>query len=413
MAWQCAQSGADVLVAPGNAGTALEPGVRNVDIAAHDIDALLALAKREAINLAIVGPEQPLVDGIVDQFAAAGLQCFGPSASAARLEGSKAFSKQFFMRHGIPTAAYETFADIKLAREHILARGAPCVIKADGLAAGKGVVVAHDVDTALAAAEDMLVDARFGAASRQIVVEDFLTGEEASFIAITDGDTIVPLASSQDHKALDDGDRGPNTGGMGAYSPAPVLSDAVVAHVLEDIMAPTLAGLAADGIPYCGFLYAGLMIDQAGQARVLEFNCRLGDPETQPILHRLQTPLYTLCHAALNGSLAEQTVRWDERPALGVVLASRGYPAGAQTGDPISGIDAANARADTKVFHAGTAARGNEVVSAGGRVLCVSALGASIAAAQSAAYTACDDISWDGMFYRRDIGYRAVSRHQR
>ncbi|MEM9171503.1 MAG: phosphoribosylamine--glycine ligase [Pseudomonadota bacterium] len=412
MAWQCAQSGARVWVAPGNAGTHLELNVCNVDIAASDYDALIEFAQNNDIDLTLIGPEQPLVDGIVDRFQAQGLACFGPNAAAAQLEGSKAFSKSFLQRHKIPTASHQTFSDIAAATAHIRQRGAPCVIKADGLAAGKGVVVAQSVDEALQAAQAMLVDARFGDASRQIVVEDFLPGEEASFIAITDGQHILPLATSQDHKARDDGDLGPNTGGMGAYSPAPVMSDAVTQHVMRDVIQPTLAGLAADGINYCGFLYAGLMIDAEGKARVLEFNCRLGDPETQPIMRRLITPLQTLCTAALDGTLAQLEVEWTHQAALGVVLASEGYPITARNGDVISGIAAAERLSGVKVFHAGTRGTDGEIVTAGGRVLCVSALGDTITDAKVNAYEAAAAIHFDGMFCRTDIGYRAIDRER-
>ncbi|MEM7611304.1 MAG: phosphoribosylamine--glycine ligase, partial [Pseudomonadota bacterium] len=334
LAWHCARSPrvSKVIVAPGNAGTETAPGITNAAVDAADIDGLLALAQDAAIDLTIIGPEQPLVDGICDRFASAGLACFGPSAKAARLEGSKAFSKAFLQRHGIPTAAYQSFCDFDRAQQYIRAQGAPLVVKADGLAAGKGVVVAHSVDEAIDAARDMLDGARFGSASQRIVVEEFLAGEEASFIAITDGKTVLPLATSQDHKARDAGDQGPNTGGMGAYSPAPVVTDAIARHVMQDIMQATVDGLANDGIPYVGFLYAGLMIDAAGNARVLEFNCRFGDPETQPVLMRLQSDLTVLCEAALTGTLHEVDVEWDKRAALGIVLAAGGYPGSYDTG---------------------------------------------------------------------------------
>ncbi|MEO0576958.1 MAG: phosphoribosylamine--glycine ligase, partial [Pseudomonadota bacterium] len=368
----------------------------------------------ENVSLTIVGPEQPLVAGLVDRFQAEGLACFGPTAVAAQLEGSKAFSKSFMQRHNIPTARHEVFTDINAATEHIRERGAPCVIKADGLAAGKGVVIADTVEDAIAAAQDMLVDNRFGDASSRIVVEDFLAGEEASFIAITDGTTLLSLATSQDHKARDEGDKGPNTGGMGAYSPAPVVTPAVHQYVVDHVMQPTLDGLAKDGIDYCGFLYAGLMIDHDGQARVLEFNCRLGDPETQPIMRRLRTPLSDVCSAALDGTLTDIAVDWDPRTALGVVLAAEGYPLSARTADPINGIEAAQASPQTTVFHAGTATNsdGQSIVS-GGRVLCVTTLGDSVSHAAERAYAATKSISWPGMFYRRDIGYRAIERERR
>ncbi|MEL6868159.1 MAG: phosphoribosylamine--glycine ligase [Pseudomonadota bacterium] len=413
MAWQCAQTAGEVLVAPGNAGTAREPRVRNVAVNADDIDALIALATRESIDLTIVGPEQPLVAGIVDRFHAAGLACFGPTAQASQLEGSKAFSKAFLARHNIPTASHAVFTDFTEAEQHIRTRGAPCVIKADGLAAGKGVVIADTVETACDAARDMLVDNQFGSASSRIVVEDFLQGEEASFIAITDGRTLLSLATSQDHKARDEGDQGPNTGGMGAYSPAPVVTEAVQQHVVDDIMLPTLRGLADDGIDYCGFLYAGLMIDTDGCASVLEFNCRLGDPETQPILRRLQTPLHTLCRAALEGSLADVDTAWEDGAALGVVLASAGYPQSSRTGDVIDGLQRAASKQGIKVFHAGTRsdAAGRALVS-GGRVLCVTALGPSVQAAADSAYDAAQLIEWPGRFMRRDIGHRAIARER-
>ena len=400
LAWCCARSDRvdAVIVAPGNAGTAREPKVRNADTAANDIDALLLLATREHIDLAIVGPEQPLVDGISDRFAEAGIACFGPSAAASQLEASKAFSKAFLQRHGIPTAAFERFDDFDAARAYIEARGAPLVVKADGLAAGKGVVVAHRVEE------------RFGAASREIVVEEFLAGEEASFIAITDGKTLLPLATSQDHKARDDGDSGPNTGGMGAYSPAPVVTDTVAEHVMNDIMLPTLRGLRDDGIDYVGFLYAGLMIDGDGKAKVLEFNCRLGDPETQPILMRLRSDLAELAERAIAGSLDGMTIDWDPRAALGVVLAAGGYPGDYRSGDVIEGLDRVGD--DAKVFHAGTRLDDDRVVTAGGRVLTVCALGDSVADAAARAYAAADEIGWPDCFRRNDIGHRAIARER-
>ncbi len=412
LAWRCAQSPRveEVLVAPGNAGTALEPGVRNVDIAAEDIDALLMMATRERVDLTIVGPEQPLVAGISDRFSAANLACFGPGAAASQLEGSKAFTKAFLQRHNIPTAAYREFDDFEAASDYIQTQDMPLVIKADGLAAGKGVVIAHSPEQAVDAARDMLVDGRFGAASDSIVIEAFLTGEEASFIAVTDGKTILPMATSQDHKARDEGDQGPNTGGMGAYSPAPVVTPAVAEHVMRDIMQATLDGLKRDGIDYCGFLYAGLMIDD-GRASVLEFNCRLGDPETQPIMMRLDSDLTTICEAAIAGTLDQETIAWDERAALGVVLAAEGYPGDYRKGDPIAGLD--DEHDDVKVFHAGTAMRDGSIVTSGGRVLCATALGATVAAAAGSAYAAADTIRWPGRFMRRDIGAKAIVReHQ-
>jgi phosphoribosylamine--glycine ligase len=413
LAWKLARSPRvdEVLVAPGNAGTAREPGCRNVDVAADALDALVALAERERVGLTVVGPEQPLVEGIVDRFAAAGLRCFGPTAAGARLEGSKAYTKAFLAAHRIPTAGYATFDALEPALEYVRRVGAPIVVKADGLAAGKGVVVAQTLDEAEAALEDMLGRGSFGSAGARVVVEEFLTGEEASFIAIVGGGRILPLASSQDHKARDDGDRGPNTGGMGAYSPAPVIDDAVHARIMEDVMRPTVAGLAAEGVDYCGFLYAGLMIDQAGRPRVLEFNCRFGDPETQPILFRLESDLLELCEAALERRLDEVEARWDPRPALGVVMAAGGYPGSYEKGLAIEGLDT-EAPSDAKIFHAGTRLDGDRVVTAGGRVLCAVALGDTVAEAQSRAYGLVDRIRWPGAFSRRDIGYRAIARER-
>ena len=412
LAWKLASSPRvdEVIVAPGNAGTALESGVRNINVSATDLDGLLALAVAEAVDLTVVGPEDPLVSGIVDRFTEAGLRCFGPSAAAARLEGSKAFTKAFMDRHRIPTAAYETFTDLASARAYIRSRGAPIVVKADGLAAGKGVIVARTVEEAEAAAQDMLEASAFGEAGRVIVVEDFLEGEEASFIAIVDGDTILPLASSQDHKARDDGDLGPNTGGMGAYSPAPVLDASVAERVMTQVMRPVVDGMAADGHPYVGFLYAGLMIGPDGEPSVLEFNCRFGDPETQPVLFRLQSDLVAMIESAIDGQLDTVDAQWDPRTSLGVVLASGGYPESYRKGDVITGLDRALPD-HLKVFHAGTAldAEGR-VVTTGGRVLCAVALGDSVTEAQRSAYALVDSIGWPDAFCRRDIGYRAVAR---
>ena len=412
LAWKAAQSDGveQVLVAPGNAGTATESRVRNVDVDAGDVDALVALARDEQVGLTIVGPEGPLVAGVVDAFAAAGLKCFGPTAAAARLEGSKAFMKDFLERHRIPTAGFALFTEPGPALEYLSERGAPVVVKADGLAAGKGVIVARTLAEAETAVLQMLADRRFGAAGERIVIEDFLGGEEASFIAMVDGENILPLASSQDHKARDDGDTGPNTGGMGAYSPAPVVDAGVHERIMEEVMRPTVAALSAGGTPYCGFLYAGLMIGRDGAPRVLEFNCRLGDPETQPIMMRLRTDLVALCDAALAGRLDEQTVEWDSRVALGVVLAADGYPGSYRTGHRIDGLG--EILPDTKVFHAGTALDDGRVVTAGGRVLCVAALGADVSAAQQLAYRRCATIRWPGRYYRRDIGHRAVARER-
>jgi phosphoribosylamine---glycine ligase len=410
LAWKCAQSPrvSQVFVAPGNAGTALEPKVRNIDVPADDIDALLAFAQREAIGLTIVGPEGPLVAGIVDRFAAAGRACFGPSRAAARLEGSKAFTKDFLKRHGIPTANYATFDSDTFDPAYIRAQRLPVVVKADGLAAGKGVLICETHDTAIAAATGML-GGSFGSAGRTIVVEEFLHGEEVSFIAMARGDAVLPLATSQDHKRRDDGDRGPNTGGMGAYSPAPIVTPALHARIMREVIEPTLQGLRADGNPYLGFLYAGLMIAADGTPNVLEYNCRFGDPETQPILMRLQSDLVDLCEAALDGALDRTEARWDPRAAVGVVMAAGGYPDAYFKGDPISGLDAA-ARLPGKVFHAGTRAEGAQIVTAGGRVLCAVGLGDTVAGARDEAYQLVNAIHWNLVQYRRDIGHRAIAR---
>lgn len=411
LAWKVAQSPcvSGVIVAPGNAGTAGEVGVRNANIAADDIDGLVALAQNEPVDLTIVGPEAPLAAGIVDAFSAAGLACFGPGRAAAQLEASKVYSKDFLARHNIPTAAYAAFTDVDEATGYIRKQDAPIVVKADGLAAGKGVIVAQTQREAIAGVTDMLEGNRFGDAGHRVVIEEFLDGEEASFIALVDGKHILPLASSQDHKAALDGDTGPNTGGMGAYSPAPVVDAALYQRIVDDIMQPTVAGLAADGCPFTGFLYAGVMVDSDHKPKVLEFNVRLGDPETQPILMRLQSDLVTLIEAALAGQLDAAQARWDKRAALGVVMASGGYPDSYQKGKPISGLVDTNG-ANGKVFHAGTAMAGDTVVTAGGRVLCACALGADVAAAQKAAYTLADTIHWDGVQYRSDIGHRAINR---
>jgi phosphoribosylamine--glycine ligase len=410
LAWKCAQSPrvTQVFVAPGNAGTALEPKVRNIDIAADDGDALLAFAQREAIGLTIVGPEGPLVAGIVDRFAAAGLACFGPSRAAARLEGSKAFAKDFLKRHGIPTASYAIFDAATFDPAYIRAQRLPVVVKADGLAAGKGVLICETHDAAIAAATGMLAGS-FGSAGRSVVVEEFLRGEEVSFIVMARGDAVLPLATSQDHKRRDDGDRGPNTGGMGAYSPAPIVTPALHARIMREVIEPTLRGLRADGNPYLGFLYAGLMIAADGTPNVLEYNCRFGDPETQPILMRLKSDLVDLCTAALDGALGRTEARWDSRAALGVVMAAGGYPDAYRKGDPISGLDAA-ARLPGKVFHAGTCAAGEQIVTAGGRVLCAVGLGGTVAAARDEAYQLVNEIHWNLVQYRRDIGHRAIAR---
>ena len=413
LAWRAAQSPlvAEVLVAPGNAGTASEPRVRNADVAADDLDGLLELALREAVDLTIVGPEGPLVAGVVDLFEARGLKCFGPRAAGARLEGSKAFTKAFLQRHRIPTAGYASFSDLSAALAHVRTRAAPIVIKADGLAAGKGVVIATSVAEAEHALTSMLRDRLFGTAGATVVIEDFLTGEEASFIALVDGTDVVPLASSQDHKTRDDGDRGPNTGGMGAYSPAPVVTTAVHERVMDKIMRPTVRGLVADGIRYRGFLYAGLMIDAAGEPRVIEFNCRLGDPETQPILARLRSDLVALCLASFDGTLGSSRIDWDPYAAVGVVMASAGYPGSYTKGKVVHGLESAGGDG-VKIFHAGTRLRGTDIVTDGGRVLCAVGLGASVGVARDKAYGAVEKIEWDGAFWRTDIGYRALRRER-
>ena len=407
LAWKLAQSplAEEVLVAPGNAGTAAEPGVRNLPVAADDLDALLAAVRDEQAGLTVVGPETPLAAGLADRFEAAGLRIFGPTAAAARLESSKGYCKDFLRRHGIPTAAYRRVDSLAAARRCLAARAdGPVVVKADGLAAGKGVVVAADRAAALDAAAAMLSGDRLGAAGRTLVLEDFLAGEEASFICMADGEEVLPLAGSRDHKARDDGGRGPNTGGMGAYSPTPLLDAALERRVLDEIIRPTLRGLTAEGIRYRGFLYAGLMIDAAGAPRVLEYNCRCGDPEAQPVLLRLRSDLLAACLAACDGRLSGVALDWDPRPALGVVLAARGYPGAPETGAPIAGLAAAAAAPDVKVFHAGTARQDGAVTTAGGRVLCACALGADLAAARARAYQAADRIDFDGKFCRRDIG---------
>jgi phosphoribosylamine---glycine ligase len=408
LAWKCAQSPRvqQVFVAPGNAGTALEPKVRNLDIAADNLDALLAAAIAEDVDLTIIGPEGPLVAGIVDRFTAAGRRCFGPSRQAARLEGSKAFTKDFLKRHGIPSAGFATFTAADFDEAHVRAQRLPLVVKADGLAAGKGVVICETHDAAVAACREML-GGRFGAAGNTIVVEEFLQGEEVSFIVVADDQQTVALATSQDHKRRDDGDRGPNTGGMGAYSPAPIVSAQLHARIMRDVIAPTLRGLAADGNPYRGFLYAGLMIAADGTPNVLEFNCRFGDPEAQPILMRLQSDLVELCEAAIDGNLQGFDVKWDPRAALGVVMAAGGYPDAYSQGDPISGLDAA-AQLPGKVFHGGTREAGGRIVTAGGRVLCAVGLGDSVRAAQHQAYNLVHAIHWNLVQYRLDIGHRAI-----
>ena len=411
LAWTLARSASveAVFAVPGNPGTASEENVTNVDIDGGDFDALAEFARRRGIDLTIVGPEVPLVDGIRDHFDACGLKCFGPTKAAARLEGSKSFAKAFMARHGIPTAASEVFTDIDAAERYIRDRGAPIVVKADGLAAGKGVVVARDVDEAVDAARGMLGGDSFGAAGRRVVVEDFLEGEEASFICILDGETAIPFASSQDHKPRDDGDKGPNTGGMGAYSPAPVVTQAVHDRIMAEVVEPLVRGAAADGMPFQGFLYAGLMIAPDGAPKVVEFNCRFGDPEAQPVLSRLRSDLAMICLRAVNGEgLDGVALEWDPRPALGVVLTAGGYPLDYDKGDPITGLDAD--LPDCKVFHAGTAHGDGGIVTAGGRVLCVVGLGEDLASAQRLAYRRAGGIHWRAIAYRRDIGFRALAR---
>jgi phosphoribosylamine--glycine ligase len=415
LAWKALQSpqAETVFVAPGNAGTAREPGLSNVALDPMDFEALADFAEANAVGLTLVGPEAPLVAGVVDYFRQRGLACFGPSKAAAQLEGSKSFTKDFLKRHGIPTASYETFTDVEQARAYIRAQGAPIVIKADGLAAGKGVVVAMTEAEAEAAVDDMLAGNKFGDAGHRVVIEGFLAGEEASFIALVDGKNVLPMATSQDHKARDDGDQGPNTGGMGAYSPAPVVSDEIYARVMDEIIRPTVAGMAADGNTYTGFLYAGLMISPSGAIDVVEFNCRFGDPEAQPVMMRLQSDLVEHCLAAVNGTLDTQSAQWDSRRAVGVVLAAGGYPEAYASGAAISGLDAAPDSAEAKVFHAGTKLDGDEVVTSGGRVLCAVALGDSVAQAQASAYELARSIEWENVYFRQDIGYRAIAREKK
>ena len=418
LAWKLAQSPrvSEVIVAPGNAGTAREPRCRNAAVKVADIDGLLQLAQDEDVALTVVGPEVPLVAGVVDRFRAAGLRIFGPSAAAAQLEGSKAFAKDFLARHGIPTAFYAVHTEVEPALAYLREKGAPIVVKADGLAAGKGVIVAVTLDEAEAAVRDMLAGNAFGDAGARVVIEEFLDGEEASFISMVDGRSALPMATSQDHKRVGDGDTGPNTGGMGAYSPAPVVTPEVHARVMREIVEPTVAGMAADGTPFTGFLYAGLMIDASGAPKVIEFNVRFGDPETQPVMLRLQSDLLDLVEAALDGRLDEAEVVWDPRPSLGVVMAARPYPDAPVTGDAIAGLEKGEGATDgpvAKVFHAGTTldAEGR-VVTAGGRVLCVTALGDTVAEAQRHAYAGVAAISWANEFHRSDIGWRAIARER-
>ena len=411
LAWKAAQSESvqKIFVAPGNAGTAREAKTENVPIKADDIPALINFAQQNDINLTIVGPEAPLVAGVVDEFQKVGLPCFGPTQVAAQLEGSKVFTKDFLNRLHIPTAIYASFSDIAEATAYIHQVGAPIVVKADGLAAGKGVIVAQTKTEAIKTVQHMLAGNAFGEAGHRVVIEEFLTGEEASFICMVDGEHILPLATSQDHKARDNGDQGPNTGGMGAYSPAPIVTPELHARIMTQIIEPTVRGLAAEGIPYTGFLYAGLMIDAQGNPKVLEYNCRLGDPETQPILLRLRSDLVELCLAALDRRLHEIEITWDERAALGVVLAADGYPGQYAKGAVISGLPEAE-QLEGKIFHAGTQEQEGQVVTAGGRVLCACALGETIQAAQSKAYALANKIHWNGVYYRTDIGYRALGK---
>ena len=411
LAWKLAEPGSvqRVYVAPGNAGTALEPKLENVPLDPMDIEGLAQFAKAHDCALTVIGPEAPLVAGVVDHFNGQGLPCFGPSAGAAQLEGSKSFTKDFLARHNIPTASYAVFTEIDPALDYVREQGAPIVIKADGLAAGKGVIVAMTLNEAEAAIHDMLADNKFGDAGARVVVEGFLEGEEASFIVMVDGEHVLPMATSQDHKRIGEGDTGPNTGGMGAYSPAPVVTDAVFARVMEQVITPTVRGMAAEGLPYTGFLYAGLMIDAEGNPSVIEYNCRFGDPETQPIMHRLKSDLSSLCLAALDQRLDQVTAEWDPRPAVGVVLAAGGYPGSYEKGHVIEGLES-DWPASTKVFHAGTRQDGDAITTQGGRVLCVSALGDSVRDAIDAAYAGVDHISWQDMVCRRDIGWRAIDR---
>ena len=412
LAWKLAQSPrvSEVLVAPGNPGTAAEPKCRNVAVAADDVPGLVTIASAEGVALTIVGPEQPLVIGVVDAFAAAGLRCFGPRQAAAQLEGSKAFTKRFLERHHIPTAAYGVFTRANFDAAWVRAQRAPLVVKADGLAAGKGVIICATQEEAVTTVEEMFAGA-FGTAGDTVVVEQFLEGEEASFIVMVDGEHVLPLATSQDHKRVGDGDTGPNTGGMGAYSPAPVVTPAVHTRAMNEVILPTVRGLAAEGTPYIGFLYAGLMVADDGTPNVLEFNCRFGDPETQPVLSRLQSDLVELCEAGLDGKLDQVTCDWDPRPAVGVVLAAAGYPESPRKGDAITGLDTA-AKLPGKVFHAGTALHGETLVTSGGRVMCAVGLGNTVREAQQAAYALVDVVDYAGKLVRRDIGYRAIAREE-
>ncbi|MCG3733360.1 phosphoribosylamine--glycine ligase [Vibrio cincinnatiensis] len=413
LGWKVAQNPQvnTVFVAPGNAGTALEAKLKNVNIQVEDIDGLVAFAKQNSIELTIVGPEVPLVLGVVDAFRAADLPIFGPTQAAAQLEGSKAFTKDFLARHNIPTAAYANFTEIEPALAYVRAQGAPIVVKADGLAAGKGVIVAMTLSEAEEAIKDMLAGNAFGDAGSRVVIEEFLDGEEASFIVMVDGEHVLPMATSQDHKRVGDKDTGPNTGGMGAYSPAPVVTQEIHDRVMQEVIYPTVRGMAEEGHPYTGFLYAGLMIDRSGTPKVIEYNCRFGDPETQPIMMRMQSDLVELCLAALDGKLDQVESHWDPRASIGIVLAAGGYPADYRKGDVIHGLPTTEAE-DQKVFHAGTTNQQGEVVTHGGRVLCATALGDTVSQAQQRAYQLAKQIHWQDMFYRNDIGYRAIAREQ-
>ena len=413
LAWKVAQAEQveKVLVAPGNAGTARDAKLENVALDVNDQTGLADLAEREGVALTIVGPEAPLVDGLVDYFQSRGLKCFGPGKAAAQLEGSKAFTKDFLARQKIPTADYANFTDVDEALAYVREKGAPIVVKADGLAAGKGVIVAMTLEEAEDAIRDMLAGNAFGDAGSRVVVEEFLDGEEASFIVMVDGKNVLAMATSQDHKRVGDGDTGPNTGGMGAYSPAPVVTADVHQRIMDEVIYPTVNGMAAEGHPYKGFLYAGLMIDTSGAPKVIEFNCRFGDPETQPIMLRMKSDLVELCQAAVDGKLDACDSEWDERASVGIVLAAGGYPASYDKGDAISGLPDGETEGE-KVFHAGTKLNGDDVVTAGGRVLCATALGNTVTEAQQRAYELAKKISWNGMFYRNDIAYRAIAREQ-
>ncbi len=413
LAWKAAQSTSveQVFVAPGNAGTASEPGISNVDIKVDEFEKLVDFAGKNNVGLTIVGPEAPLVEGVVDFFNQRGLACFGPTRGAAQLEGSKAFTKDFLARHQIPTAEYQNFTEIEPALAYLKEKGAPIVVKADGLAAGKGVIVAETLQQAEDAVKDMLSGNAFGEAGCRVVIEEFLDGEEASFIVIADGEHVLPMATSQDHKRAGEGDTGPNTGGMGAYSPAPVVTADIHDRIMNEVIMPTIAGMKSEGNDYTGFLYAGLMIMKDGTPKVIEYNCRFGDPETQPIMMRLQSDLVELCQAALAGNLDNSQADWDPRPAMGVVLAAGGYPGSYEKGDEITGLESADS--DTaKIFHAGTQLTDGKVTTNGGRVLCATALGNTVTEAQKAAYVLADKIHWKGMQMRRDIGYRAIAREK-